>query len=321
MKKFSENKTICFLGDSITTCSTWISIIYDYYIKHFPNSNLKMISCGVSGGRAETGLMYIEEDLFSYNPDHVVIMYGMNETDLPTYAEMEDTSKISEYQQSKLDGFYNDLTAVTKKITDKGISVSFCTNTAYNNWINGIEENNKNANIALQKAADVTKKVAAEFGAEVVDFFACFKYLAEESAKINPNVEVTNLDRVHPNDLGNSIMASIFLNAQGFSDVVMPTPESVADGTAIITETEVMKLRQEKEMKVRYYYLTEWLIIRHLHNKPLQEKLDFIKKYLENEEYSNDFLCNLAKRYLQDAPDLERYRKEHLEYIEKIYSL
>lgn len=321
MKKFDNNKTICFLGDSITTNSTWISIIYEYYITHFPDSNLKMIGCGVSGGGAQTALMYMENDLYSYNPDHVVIMYGMNECDRDTYKTLDADSELAAYQQRKIDEFYTKLSEVAKRLKDKGIPFSFCTNTPTNNWIISETPEIKYSNVGLRKTAEVTKKVAKEFGVECVDFFEPMYSFMEESAKINKNIELTWADRVHPNEYGNSLMATLFLNAQGFEDIKIPTAQEVADGSAFIKESERMKARQEAEMNVRYFWIAEWLILKHLYGKPQEEKTEFVKKYIKENMAPTDFFKTVAEKYLDCVENFEKYYKEHIEIVEKIYNM
>lgn len=316
MKKFENNKTVCFLGDSITTNSTWISIIYEYYLTHCPNCNIKMLGCGISGGRSESALMYWEEDLMSYNPDFVVIMYGMNECDNDSYQKKDTDGTLKNYQDSLLEKFYRDLTEVANRLKEKNIGFAFCTNTPVNEWMKS--ESPSVPNVGTKRAAEVTKRVANDFGAPCVDFFEIMSPLMKDSVKINPELRLTKDDRIHPNEYGNSLMASIFLNAQGFSDVAIPSPEEIADGTAFISESKRMEERQRLEMKIRYFWIGEWLLLRDKHNLSMQERLNIVKEYLKADSFENDFNKFVAESYIDSNKNYNKYFEEYEILLSKL---
>lgn len=74
MKRFPDNARVLFIGDSITAAGTWISHIYDHYLRNFPSSGIRMYNAGISSGSVRSALMYLEENGLNYQPTHAVIM-------------------------------------------------------------------------------------------------------------------------------------------------------------------------------------------------------------------------------------------------------
>ena len=52
--KFPADSRVCFLGDSLTSGSIWVQIIFDYYLKNFPKENIRVYDCGVGQGTADS---------------------------------------------------------------------------------------------------------------------------------------------------------------------------------------------------------------------------------------------------------------------------
>ena len=77
--KFPANSRVCFLGDSLTSGSLWVHMIFDQYLKLCPEYSVRIYDCGIGGGTADYGLARLEDDLYTFDPTHVVIMYGEND--------------------------------------------------------------------------------------------------------------------------------------------------------------------------------------------------------------------------------------------------
>ena len=91
--------TIAFLGDSVTqgcfecytTSNTSFDTVFDYKSAYstrvreilntlYPTVQVNIINSGISGDSAPNGLKRIERDVLSYNPDLVVVSYGLNDS-------------------------------------------------------------------------------------------------------------------------------------------------------------------------------------------------------------------------------------------------
>lgn len=308
MEQFKNNETVVFLGDSITFNSRWISEIFEYYATYFKNSGIKIYTCGVPGGRAETGMFDLERNLLKFNPDRVIIMYGMNEINSPLYEDITpQTVDVIDSKRWHLARFYNDLTNIVNRLEGRKIKVGFCTNTPKDT--NDIAEkcSCKNVNIGLKNAAEVTKKVAKEHGAEVVDFFTPMLEFVNSVRKINKNAAFIREDRTHPNDLGNSVMAKLFLLAQGFNNVVVPTAQNIADGSVFTPESPRMVKRREAEEEVQYMYACEWLALRDFREAPEEKRLAEAKRIFETSE--DGLIKFLTQKYVENINKTEQNLK------------
>ena len=91
--------TIAFLGDSVTqgcfecylTGPNSLQTVFDYksafstrvreiFNLLYPSVQVNIINSGISGDSAPVGLSRLERDILSYNPDLVVVSYGLNDS-------------------------------------------------------------------------------------------------------------------------------------------------------------------------------------------------------------------------------------------------
>ena len=91
--------TIAFLGDSVTqgcfecylTGPNSMQTVFDYKSAYstrvreilnllYPSVQINVINSGISGDSAPEGLQRLERDILSYNPDLVVVSYGLNDS-------------------------------------------------------------------------------------------------------------------------------------------------------------------------------------------------------------------------------------------------
>ena len=74
---FRDNDVICFLGDSITAGGLWMGEVYQVLRKKY---KLRCFNSGVSGGAASRAERYLHANCLIYNPDYVVINFGVNDS-------------------------------------------------------------------------------------------------------------------------------------------------------------------------------------------------------------------------------------------------
>ena len=98
----SKTLTIACIGDSVTHgCfemfvditgkvstryspgESYVQRLQDYLNKVFPVAAVNVVNCGISGDRATSGLMRYDRDVQCYNPDLVVVCYGLNDCIYP----------------------------------------------------------------------------------------------------------------------------------------------------------------------------------------------------------------------------------------------
>ena len=80
MKQFPKGARVCFVGDSITHIGIFIKHIAAYYREHFSELNIEFYNCGIAGGNLGNTLVIFEEDIAIYEPTHIVLMIGVNDS-------------------------------------------------------------------------------------------------------------------------------------------------------------------------------------------------------------------------------------------------
>jgi len=258
-------KTVCFLGDSITQRGYWIAEIFE----HLKNDGTVIYNCGVGGDTAGNALSRLYCDCLSRNPDTVVVMFGTNDIGRNLY-----TLKPSEEQINTRNVIFKRYCENMKKligmVLESGCEIILCTPIPCNdNGADGIPVHN--ANEGISRCAEFVKKLAAEHGAQCIDFFGEFVETAGKEFPIAP-------DRVHPTAVSEHMMAQYYLKETGVINETDGTPFRITDETAI--------KRFENEFALRMIAFVEW-------NRMYADRMKRDMKY-------NDFI-ELAKNRLDEA--------------------
>ena len=80
MNKFQSGERVCFVGDSITHKGMFIKQILAYYRKYLPEVKVEFYDCGIAGGNLGNTIKVFEEDIAIYDPTHIVLMIGVNDS-------------------------------------------------------------------------------------------------------------------------------------------------------------------------------------------------------------------------------------------------
>lgn len=305
MYKFSKNAVVCFLGDSITARAKWVCRIMDYYRENVADSTLKAITCGRPGGNATVAIKRMVPDLYPYNPTDVVIMFGMNDIYRPAYVCEKVTEEILKERKKVLKEYEVALRTIGEELTKRGANLIFCTSTPTD--VNQINDTPylPGTLVALKKASEIVKQVAADFGGHVVDFYQEFGNMIELLREENLHNNIVDADTVHPNGVGEEIMANIFLKAQGFDTPLY----------AKMVDWEKQSAKPFSDFTKRFFEIakiqsgisfTQWSI---LHGVPE----DKVKETIEN-EYKNtapgEFRYNCLKTYEEHIEKKDEYMQE-----------
>ena len=182
--------TIVFFGDSVTQgCfdlymknETQVATYFDknsayhnYVAKIFsvlyPNVPINIINSGISGANSQNGVLRVERDILSYNPDLTVVCFGLN-----------DCSTID------IDTYYKSLKEIFSKVMASGSDVIFMTPNMMNTKISCHLKEKAIIDVAnacmqkqnegmLEKYLNVGKKAARECGIIVCDVYSKWKLL------------------------------------------------------------------------------------------------------------------------------------------------
>lgn len=202
---FEDKDIICFLGDSITANGMWMAEVYQSLRRRH---KVKCYNCGVSGATAEKAMLYLYGHCLSFNPDYVVMMFGINDIDRSLYADAQgrEAAKKAAIQAHK--AAYEKL---VEQIIAFGSRVILCVAVPYDE-VNDKKEQNLYCKCAMDELGEFVRSLADKYGCALVDFQSVMKPLLTERNLIGE-------DRIHPTDEGYHAMAQIFLRDIGEQEI------------------------------------------------------------------------------------------------------
>ena len=192
--------TIAFLGDSVTqgcfecytTSNTSFDTVFDYKSAYstrvreilntlYPTIQVNVINSGISGDSAPNGLKRLERDVLSYNPDLVVVSYGLNDS-------VSGIENIENYA-SAIKGIFAEL-------KNKGIETIFLTQNYMNttisphlkdevliNLANKLKDKVQNNN-TLKEYFVKAKELAKEYGVTICDLYSVWEKMAQAGVNV-----------------------------------------------------------------------------------------------------------------------------------------
>lgn len=206
---FENNDRIIFAGDSVTdmgsTCPVgeglrdnlgvgYVRILENMLSTWYPEVNLRITNSGISGNTSRNLLARFERDVLSLNPDWVSICIGINDVwrqfDCPA---MLDAQVFPEEYEENLESM---ILQVKDKV--KGVFIM----TPYY-----MEPNEKDAmRSRMDEYGKICEKLAKKHGCVFIDLQEMFnKYFAVRHSTY------IAWDRVHPNQVGATMIAREFL--------------------------------------------------------------------------------------------------------------
>jgi lysophospholipase L1-like esterase len=212
----TAGQKVAFLGDSITQFGIrpggYVTLVAQALEQN--GNKVEVIPAGVSGNTSKNMLARLNKDVLSKKPDWMTLSCGVNDV----------------WHGAKgvpLDQYQGNITSIVDQATAAGIKVVILTSTM-------IGEDQANANNQkLVAYNDFLHSLAAQKHLPIADLNADMQAsLAEQKAR-TPNLknELT-VDGVHPNALGNQVMATGVLKAFGFTDAQLAQAKEAWDKNA-----------------------------------------------------------------------------------------
>lgn len=211
---FENYDKIVFAGDSVTDAESpapmseglfdslgrgYVRVIENMLVACYPELNIRIVNSGLSGNTSRDLLSRYDRDVVDLKPDWVSICIGINDVwrqfDVPA---MTDACVLP-------DEYEKNVETMILKVKDsvKGI---FILSPYY------MEPNREDM---MRKRMDeyvaICKKLSEKHGCTFVDF----QKMYEEFCKIRHSACIA-WDRVHPNQMGATLMAKEFLKVCGF---------------------------------------------------------------------------------------------------------
>ncbi|HQV65611.1 MAG: G-D-S-L family lipolytic protein [Saprospiraceae bacterium] len=190
---------IIFFGDSITEMGVHQNGYIDLMQKRLDTEkkadDYQIIGSGKGGNKVYDLFFRLEKDVLSQNPDVVVIWIGVNDVwHKSTFGTGTDFDKFVV--------FYSE---IIKKCSDKGIKVVCCTPACIGEKI----DNSNPQDGDLNEISKIIRKTAFDNNAKVIDFRKAFLEYNLNHNKTNSDKGTLTNDRVHLNDLGNTMVADM----------------------------------------------------------------------------------------------------------------
>lgn len=206
---FENNDRIVFAGDSVTDMGSaqpigeglfdnvgrsYVRVVENMLCSAYPELNFRITNAGISGHTSRDLLARFDRDVVNLKPDWVSICIGINDVwrQFDSPAIPEDQVMPDEYKKNMI--------AMLEKIKGK-VKGIFILSPYY------MEPNREDM---MRKRMDeyvaICRDLAKEYGCTFVDFQALYeKYCTVKHSSF------IAWDRVHPNQIGATLMATEFL--------------------------------------------------------------------------------------------------------------
>ncbi len=211
---FRDGERIIFAGDSVTDMKStaplaeglgdslgfgYVRMVENLLTAFYPERNIRVTNCGVSGNTSRSLLERYERDVLTHKTEWLSICIGINDVwrqfDLPAIPAKAVTPEQYEQNVEQM------ITLMKDKV--KGI---FILSPYY------IEPNKTDPmRHRMDEYGAICRRLAEKHGCIFVDFQAMF----DEFCKYQHSSRLA-WDRIHPNQMGATLMAKAFLTAAGF---------------------------------------------------------------------------------------------------------
>jgi lysophospholipase L1-like esterase len=194
-------KKIVFFGDSITEMGTqeggYIDLIRQKLIENNQTDQYELIGAGIGGNKIYDLYFRLEKDVLDVHPDVVFIFVGVNDVwHKDDYGTGTDPDRF--------DRFY---TAIIEKIKAQGAEV-ICVTPA----VIGEKTDFSNPQDGdLNEYSKMVRNIAVKTGSKLVDLRQVFLEYNLANNPENLDRGILTTDRVHLNQIGNELVANLFL--------------------------------------------------------------------------------------------------------------
>jgi lysophospholipase L1-like esterase len=202
--QLKDGETIVFLGDSITQAGAepggYVALFEEAIKASRPAAKIKVVGAGISGNRVPDLEVRLDKDVLAHKPHVVVIYIGIN-----------DVWHTAKGRGTPIDKFESGLRSVVSRCRDAGARVVVCTPSVIGEKPDGSNELDK----MLDEFSAVSRRVAAESGATLLDLRRAFVANLSEYNLAAAEQGILTTDGVHLNEAGNRFVAVRMLEAVG----------------------------------------------------------------------------------------------------------
>ena len=296
--KIKEGSRVCCLGDSITELGFWIYDINGYLADM--GSKTRFYNCGIGGNMSSDAPYYLEDEVLKLDPDYVMVMFGANDVGPHLYG-IEQRSKEFSDEERELEilkrrkRYALNMEIICKMLIQRDVKVILMTPMPFDDYERDIDrEVIYGAYDEIKRCGEAVKNAADKTGASVIEL--CEKFKAVEDYFEKDCVRLYEDDRVHPNENGFKIMASIVLKYLEY-DVEIPKSGEELNNLPF-RKTEKNDERFETEKKIRELSFIERGRYSYENRK---------RYYLSWEEVASDLTRRCFEKDFEAWENIEKY--------------
>ncbi len=303
MERFPDGARVCFVGDSITHRGLYIARIASHYRKHFPDSNVEFYDCGISGGNLGNSIKIYNEDTAIYEPTHIVLMIGVNDSKRNLLAEPASAERYEELYLA-YNNYAKNLERFYQMTNELGIKLILCTPVPCNEYRADESKRLPGTYALIQGYAQFVKDFAKAHNVPLCDYHSPMTEAMQKEDIYAP-------DGVHPNERGHYIMAKTFLSSQGLTiDEEAPLPADINEWYEVV-------------LKLRGVIATEYFMVPNYTELTDAERIEIVHKRLAEAEAGADlgvhtkYFTELMRAYVTDKSHQKKYVSEIKKFMKK----
>ncbi len=244
---FRDGERVVFLGDSITSqgAGGYIRHLATIYQSRYPGKTVRLYCAGIPGDTAGGGLKRLERDVLCRKPNRVFVWFGANDLQYTLYAEGKQ--ELSDKQRRVMTACQKSLLQIYDRLKAAGITVVAVTPTPFH-YFHG-EKNNYNE-AGLAKLSDFIRKTAAERNMECIDLYQAMT----EALKRQPDIETYFKDKVHPNGLGQLMIAYFILKQMNFDGMISNVQIDAANAKVVKAQQAKIENLEKTKTGIKFTY-------------------------------------------------------------------
>ncbi len=216
---FPDGARWSVIGDSITHGGSYYAWVYLYYATRFPDQELHVANCGVSGDTTWGTNKRYDWDIVPTSPTTATIMLGMNDVGRNLYGQ-DETPELASQRAKRIASYQSNLRKLVQKLQADGVTVTLITPSPYDETAEIDRASATGVNAALGEMGDFAQQLADEEGLAVVEFHDPMTELNHQLQADDPSFTLIGPDRIHPQWPGHFVMAYLLLTAQQAPAVV-----------------------------------------------------------------------------------------------------
>lgn len=241
---FKKGERAVFVGNSITHGGHYHSFVWLYYMTRFPDKPITIMNAGIGGESAWDIKDRLDYDVFDRKPTYMTLTFGMNDTGYDIYWKDNAKELVAQRIEKSLES-YREIEArllAENKVTKVLIGGSPYDETTK---LESFLFHNKNNDIL--KIIDAQRASARKNGWGFVDFNQPMVKISLEEQKKDSIFTFCRVDRIHPDNDGQMVMAYLFLKAQGLAGTGVAEVSIDARDSKVITRKncKISKLKKE----------------------------------------------------------------------------